>query len=90
MIITEGMSFWDVVLTTTGSIDNVYEYLNQYGVQSLQEDLTNKDIDVVYKQNDYAQTNLRNNYKISTKDLVSFNEIITGSYSDGYSGGYDI
>ena len=90
MITTEGMSFWDVVLTTTGSIDNVYQYLIQYEIESLQTDLTNKDIGVVFEQNDFAQTNLLTNYKISTKDAKSFDELITGAFSNGWSAGFDI
>ena len=90
MIITEAMNFWDVVLTTTGSIDNIYEYLIQYDIQTLQEDLTNKEIDVVFAENTYAQTNKLTNYKISTKDLKSFEELTTGAFSDGFSNGFDI
>ena len=90
MITTEGMNFWDVVLTSTGSIDNVYAYLNEYGIETLQEDLTNKDIDVVFEQNDYSQTNLLSNYKISTKDLKSFTQLTTGAFSNGWSNGFSI
>ena len=84
------MSFWDVVLTTTGSIDNIYEYLNRYEIESLQTDLTNTEIDVVFKNNDYSQTNKLKNYKISTKDNILFTELTTGAFSNGYDSGFDI
>ena len=72
MIVTDTMSIFDVILTTTGSIDNVYQYLIQYNIESLNEDLTNRNIDVEYSQNQYAQNNLLNKYRVSTKCLSFF------------------
>lgn len=90
MIVTDTMSIFDVILTTTGSIDNVYQYLIQYNIESLNEDLTNRNIDVEYSQNQYAQNNLLNKYRVSTKDRIAFTAITTGAFSNGFSGGFDI
>lgn len=90
MIVTDTMSIWDISLTTTGSIDNIYEYLIKYNIESLNEDLTNRNIDVEYSENEYSQNNLLNKYRVSTKDRIAFTEITTGAFSDGFSGGFDI
>tara|TARA_R110002050_G_scaffold213262_1_gene349525 strand:- start:980 stop:1258 length:279 start_codon:yes stop_codon:yes gene_type:complete len=85
----ENVSVMDLIINKTGSIDNLAQFIEDNGIESVDQNLLGFEIDP-YNENNNFSNELKNKKRIvSTRDEASADLTVGGAFDSGFDIGFD-
>lgn len=90
MILEGTVSVTDLILTKTGSIDNLAQFIIDHELENVDQDLSGKDIEVYNRTLTFSEGLRTRKRVISTRDANILDPTLRGAFTEGFDEGFDI
>ncbi len=89
MKIETNISITDLIITKTGSIDNLVEFISENGLENVDQDIVGLEIEVYNRSNVFSES-LRQRGIIASTREDNFSQITQGfAFDSGFDEGFD-